>query len=363
MSELQSAEDMADVTVDEVVDSNLEPLFEDETVSDDELMGKDPEEDEKPKGESAASPEPKGDESKEPEKEPDEKSGEEQDEEPGEGEKSEKDEDAPDYTSPPPKGYVPLPALQNERKAAEELRKALNSAEESKNELLAEIEALKHTPESDPEWFTNFKVLSVDEFEEMVDEDPDEASKYQYRLNEYNKIREAKNQTVLAERQRRDREQQIIERSVKAIQDAVPGLYGEGNEKIMDAFVKTAVDAGFDEQYLNVMSRPDTLIIPPGGKVPVPLGAGAVSLTKLIDALYKASNVRSKIEAELRPELEKEITAKLMEKLKIKSTDEFKSITSVPGSGGEPGGVAELSEADLAKLSDADQERYLAGAL
>jgi|GEM_PF-1660901 len=348
---LQSADDRAGALTDEAEVIDFEPLFDGEDVTEAELKG---EEGESLQGDDTATPEPKdetADEPKEPEKESDK-------------EPEKVVETEPDYTQPPPKGYVPLPALQEERKATTDLRKALSDSQASTKELTSEIEALRSAPADEPDWIEDFKTLTGDEFAEMVDEDPDQAIKYQYKLNEYNKISAAQNESKLAEKRRIDRASQVINDSVEEIKAAIPELYAEDNKETMESFVNTAVNAGFDEQYLHVLSRPDTLIIPPGGKVPIPLGKGAVSLTKLIDTLRKSSGVRSELEKVLRPELEKEITAKLMKKMKDSPAGEFRSITSVPGSGEEPGDFSKvLSEAEIGNLSDADQEKYLSGAL
>jgi len=363
---LQSADDRAGALTDEAEVIDFEPLFDGEDVTEAELKGEEVE-DKSLQGKEAAHPEPKDDE---PKKEDSEKKAETEKEAAEKAAEAEKvkevaaKESEPDYTQPPPKGYVPLPALQEERKATVDLRKALSDAESGKQELTAEIEALKTAPADEPDWVKDFEVLASDKFDELVDDDPDKAIKYQHRLNEYNKISAAQNESKLAEKRRVDRTNQVITDSIAEIKTAIPDLYAEDNTETMEAFVKTAVDAGFDEQYLHVLSRPDTLIIPPGGKVPIPLGKGAVSLTKLIDTLRKSSGVRSELEKVLRPELEKEITAKLMKKMKDSPAGEFRSITSVPGSGEEPGDFSKvLSEAEIGNLSDADQEKYLSGAL
>ncbi len=348
----------------EEVDHNLEeqtnegpkaqdfpPLFEDESksLSEEDLTG-----DEKtPKSEEKAATSPsKGDENPPKEKAPEEEKDEPKEKE-GAVEKKidEKPKSEPVDDDKPPEGFVPHGALHEERIKRQHLS--------GENETLrAEIAELKSTPKAPKDG--DFKVLSDAEFQELLEEDPTEAILYDRRLrvHEAGEAREADVQRT---------EEAIINQSTQAMREAVPQIY-DPDSTINDDLSRFAVEQGFDEQSLPVLTDPRTKIIPPGSNEPVLLGNVAVGQVKMLYNLYKRgdNSDRAAIEKEVTERVTKEVTDKvtkeIMAKFNATPSLEYHSLGDIPGSGDEPFDVSKnLTEKQIDNLSEAQRRRYLGG--
>jgi hypothetical protein len=148
---------------DDNADGEFGALF-DEEVTEAALMG---EEEETPAEEK---PDEKSDkEAAASESEGEEKPGEKTEES---EEKTEAKSEEVDYTKPPPKGYVPLPAVQEAREINKNLKTQIDTLQKTV-ELLQTQTAEKVTPEDDE--FKDFEVLSQQKFDELVEDDVEEA--------------------------------------------------------------------------------------------------------------------------------------------------------------------------------------------
>ena len=327
------------------------PLFEDESeaLTEEQLTG---DEEALESEEEAASPPPEGDE-----KPPEEKASEEGDDTPP-GDKPPEDkppEDEAKEDGKPPEGYVPLAALHEERGKRQYLSTELET-------LKAEIKELKDVPQAPKEG--EFKVLSDKEFQDLLDEDPTEAILYDRRLRVHETGLSQK-----AEAQRAD--QAIIDQSARLMREAIPQIY-DSNSTINNDLSKFAVEQGFDEQYLPVLTDPRTKVIPPGSNEPVLLGDVAVGQVKMLYNLYQQksnSGDRAAIDKEIevavakdRKETTDRVTKQIVAKFKATPTQDYHSIGDIPGGGDEPFDVSKtLTAAQVDKLSETQKRQYLGG--
>ena len=132
-----------------------------------------------------------------------------------------------------------------------------------------------------PDEFADFEELTEDELDALIDDDPQEALRYQRKLDKYKKAKATKDRAALSEIA-------DINLAVDEIEAMVPGIW-EQDSDINKSLTQFAVDNGFDINDLAVLTNPSTKIVPPGGKRPVVLGKGAASVIKMIHNLYKAS--------------------------------------------------------------------------
>lgn len=313
------------------------PLFEDEEEhSEEELIG---EPEEAPEGEEeAVTPPPEGEEEEPPEKD---------------AEEGKPEEEGEPKDDKPPAGYVPLAALHEERGKRQFLAQEIET-------LKQELQFLKESPPKDQKPEEEFRVLSDQEFQELLEDDPAEAILYDRRLRVY----EAEQARKL-EQERIEKE--IVDRSAKAMLEVVPDLY-DPNSTTNQELSKFAVEQGFNEDYLPVLTDPRTKIIPPGADEPVLLGDVAVSQVKMLYNLYQKakSSDRAAIEKEVTDRVTKEVTDRvtkeIMAKFKASPAQEYQSLASVPGNGDEPFDITRnLTPAQVDKLTPAQRRVYLGG--
>ena len=258
----------------------------------------------------------------------------------------------------PPKGFVSKQALKEARDDIKALR-----------DEVATLKATPTTPretKADAKW-KDFKELSNKEYDELVDEDPQEAMKYSHRLEQF---KEYKSEKKKAENQTQDNQRKfdsMVDEWTEKINEAVPGVYEEDSE-VGSGLADVAKELGFeDENYLSVMTDPRTMVIPHGQKETFFLGPGVMGLLKVLSnaksKIKTASGadegtLREEITKELTAEITKKVTKQITEKLKGAKGEEFKSITDVPGGGDEVElGVEPQSEEDWAKLKRTNPEK------
>lgn len=252
-----------------------------------------------------------------------------------------------------PKGYVPLQALH-------ETRSALKEAKTDIEDLKQMVQDLKSKPTETEE--PSFKVLTDEEFDELASEDPLEAVRYQRR--------ERKHLQEQADLVQADKEAADIEESnLRFIDDVttaeianmaklVPGLHDEAPEA-REAFKAKAVKAGFTNDMF-FLTDPGTKVIVRGETEPKLLGSLATSVMAVLAGIKDTAEPDTiALEAKLR----KTITAELITKFKAGGTKAFKSLTDAPKTSTkkQKSKHTNLSESELANLSEADQEKYLSG--
>lgn len=358
-------ESAADIRVNERFDNDevkFEPLFESEDVSEAELMGE-----EKPEKSStekeAASSESEDDKKEEPATEEKEETKETKEEEPKEKEPEKKEED-----TKPPKGYVEIQALRQAREDNKALKSHLATLEKN----IELLQSQQKKPEI-PNKFKDFKVLSEEEFKELVAEDIEEALIYNTKLQEYNQYQAQNQQQQQIELARKQKIDSVIMQSHEKIAEEIPGIYDEDSD-IQQNLYDFGVNNGFDGQFLSVMTNPATRIIPVGSngkpaKDSYPLGQGAVSLVTMINKLHNSvksndpEKLRSEIKAEVEKELRAEISKEVIAKLKNNDNQEaFKSILDAPGGAKEQLTVKKnYSEKDFYNMTEAEERAALGG--
>lgn len=345
-------EDTTTNEIEENIGFDPDPLFDSESVTEAELMGEEP----KPEdatGKDAANPEPEGDDKeetekpKEPEKEPEEEP------------KAE-----PDYSNPPPKGFVPLPALQEERNQNQTLR-----AEVAR--LNSELDAAKAGTQAKEDPFKDFKMLSDEEFDELLDDDPDDATRYQHKLVKYQLHRSKIRRQEHLQNDAEAKDKEVIRQGYERAIAAVPGVFDE-NSEAAGQLVETAVNHGIEESFLSAITNPSTRLTvqtEDGKKVSFLAGHGAASVIDMLNRMRTSlaktnpETLRSQIKTEMEAALRKEITAELMDKFRT-GQDGFRSLDEAPASGDQPAKFSKvMNEAEYAKLSPEQQEQYLSGTL
>ena len=329
-------------------------IFEDESISEAMLKGEDiqetPAPEDKPGEDSPADPEAIGD--KDPEKTGDEDSEKvgDEDQEKAENtdpektgeEGSEKTGEDKSEIGKPPKGFVPIQALQEERGKRKEIA----------HQLLELQEAVELLGKQDVDTVDEFVILDDAAVENLIEEDPQEALRYQLKLQKH----QAKQRAINLAKQSEDLQ---ISEGVVEIQHIIPDIYEE-NSSSGSALADFAVEKGFNPEYLTLLTDPRTKLIAPDGKTKVVLGVGAASVIKVLNDLKSGMPANKD---ELRQQLEKEITEEVTQKVlaKIKGDPVPVSINDLPGAAEEIRGDTILSEAQLSKMSKAEVDAYLRG--
>jgi len=344
--------------------ADLGSLFGDEKRSTEaELRGE-----EKPPEEAPPKEKPPQDEKKEPatpeskgeEKKAEEKKGVEQKKEEG------KEEEA--KPGAPPKGFVPQQALT-------EARVQLKSLKEENAELKAALaekpkEVIKAPESSEDAKWKDFKVLTDEEYEELVEDDPIEAQKYDRKQRSFEKYQEQKAKAAEESAKGVERVKSLISDAAKKIEEAVPGIYQKDSD-IPSKLANFALEHGFDDEtYLEIMTNPETLIIPKNSDKPYLMGPGALSLIKLLHTLQSKTpapvnpdDLRKEIEKELEPKLREKITKQILSKMKGTDKDSaYRSLTEVPGSELAPEEASKTyTEEEWGRLPE-EKRRQLLGA-
>lgn len=236
-------------------------------------------------------------------------------------------------TLPAPEQETPPEKPPSSHQENDEIRAEREAFKAEINELKREIQELKGLGEDeetteDTEEEPAFKVLSDEEFEELLEDDPVSAMKYERKLRKYEEGQKEKQ----TEQQRTEKQEQAaIQSSIDYMTNSVPGLFDE-KSSVADTLAEFAEANGLDGKYLAVLTDPTTKFIlqdpdNPKKTFTVPLAHGAAALTKFIYSTYQSSK----------------------------------------GGGGKKGKVnlenkEGLSEAEFAKLSPEDQEKYLGAA-
>lgn len=331
-------------------------LFEDEPkATEDELKGvsDEPEKEQEEKEPESLKAEEKGSPAAEAKGE--EKGEEKVDEGKTEGKKAEEPgKDEKPKTEKPPKGYVPTAALTEAREIIKALKEEVAGLKTQEPERKAPA---KENP------FKDFKVLSDAEYDELADEDPAEALRYMNKLRKYEKYESEQRREQAKATESKQRMEALISDYTEQIATEIPGIYDEESE-VASEYAEFAEELGFDNpDYLNVMTDPRTLIVPHGDSQSYLLGPGVLSFLKLLkNAKEKTASVvdekalRETIENELRPKIAEEELKKLTKKMKGAEESSYKSITDVPGSGGEVdvSSLQTWNEEDWAKLKRKD---------
>ena len=259
-------------------------------------------------------------------------------------------------TDKPPKGYVPLAAIHEARGEIRSLKEQLQSVQSQLSERAKQVTTTGQEKIAD-----DFEVLSDEQFEELADDNPAQAVIYQRKLAAY----EAQQRNA-AEQAKQEAEfvrayDSVIDLSVEAMEKVAPGIF-DPDQPVQKELMEFADSIGFTED-LYYLTNPATKIILPGETEPLLLGEQAASiLGMLVDVKAKTA---PKDTTALETKLRTEITAELMKKFRTADPDTYRSLNQVPKSDLEiPADTTKgkvLTTDQYAKLTPAEQERYLAG--
>ena len=375
-------ENITDLPTDQGKLAKFDSLFDNETVSDAELKGEDESSQEKKPADSESSdakPKPKeeGAEAKKPDeakpgdevkpedeaakaeaakieaakaKEAEEKAkAAEIEGKPVEGEEEEK--------KVPPKGYVDLRALQQERQTVSDLKSEIATLQAQINKDVKEVELEAAKVDQD-----ELKVLSDEEFEDLLEDDPDAATLYERKLRQKESKERAEIKAKDGQAQAAQAEAKAINGFVAEIETAVPGIYDEGKE-VMKKLVDHAEAKGFDLAHLNAMTNPATKFILPGSKKAFLMGKGAASLVTFLQSSLTAENTNDGLRAKLLEEVRAEVKEENKEYLKKFQNDAggVRFIGDIPGDGGEIDDKGTYSEKDFHEMTPEAEKKALGG--
>jgi len=258
-----------------------------------------------------------------------------------------------------PKGFVPLAAVHEVRGENKYLKEQIAS-------LSAKIESLSKTavnvapPTAEPSEFESFEQLSDSEFLELASDSPSEALLYMNKLNKFQEFTRQKAESERAVQSQQEYLASIYEKTNLQMEEVVPGIF-DPESPTASEFRDFAVDLGFTEDMF-YLTNPATRVILPGETEPLLLGDQAADFIKLLaNAKTKLASTQSVDVNAIRAELRKEIEADIMSK--IKSNTPFRSISDIPSSNNDrPEFTGKmLSSDEFARLSEKEQELYLAG--
>jgi len=253
----------------------------------------------------------------------------------------------------PPKGYVPLAAVHEARGEIRSLKERLQSLEaQLANKPVKAVEEVH---------VEDFELLSDDQFEELADDNPAQAIIYQRKLAAYEASKRAAAEQARQQEEFAVEYEAVLNASAEAMEKVAPGIFDK-DQPIQKELMDFAETIGFTED-MYYLTNPSTKIILPGETEPLLLGEQAASILGLL------VNVKAKTAPQdttaLETKLRTEITAELMKKFKTADPNTFRGINQVPKSDSEiPSGSFAgkvLTTDQLAKLTPAEYERYLAG--
>lgn len=314
---------------------DLGPLFESEVVSDADLKGESTTE------ESPATSEPSGEQAEKTEQ------------------AAEKEEATPEEKTvdKPPAGYVPHEALKQERQKAQSLKAELKA-------MQAQIDKLtKPVPEGDR--FKDFKPLSVDEFKQLQDDSPDEASVYLYEYNQYMESKANKAEVEESRRQAESAIKELVADGSQEMERVFPGFHSGKNDEAAQV-AQYGVDKGLNPDLLFDLTNPGTKIVSHDGTQYI-LGRGAADIAKFIKSYrdtatsLNETELRKKVEAELRQTIESEAKKQVIDKLKF--DDGYKSLDSATTTSDKSikQRSGTVTESEFARMSPAEQAALLGG--
>jgi len=284
-------------------------------------------------------------------------------------EKAEKEKAAAEKeVEKPPAGYVEIAALKEARAQLKDTREEYKREIDSLRREIASMQAAlprEETPE-DKQW-KDFKLLSKEEFQDLADENPIDAIKYQQDQREYEKYQEKLKAAEYEEQRQVEEDRKVVEGTIAKIKEEVPGIYDKDSE-IRGSLTEFAVESGIGKTALGIITDPATLVLPPGAEQPVLLGEHAAEVVRMIHKVYgltkggpSRESMKKEIEKELRATIEKETLAKFKDG---SLGEEFKDIGEIPS--GEPPdedifGKTDFTEEQWARLPASRRKTLLGG--
>lgn len=260
----------------------------------------------------------------------------------------------------PPKGYVPLQALREERHARQALQEEsallLNQAQELQARLQAAENIIRTMQEEGkqiprPKGVEDFRELSETEFEELMEEDPAQAMKYLHQLEKHREQTKQINEI-------KAKENAIIQQSYQMAMEQAPEIFSD--PQYHTTLIDCATEAGIPKAYLAALTNPNTRLLLSDGVSEVILGPAAAGITLLIDRYYKALNNTRQQETKLRENIKKEVAKELLQKLKTEGG--FKNLDMLSTAQGETDNTKGMfTEETYARMSPEQRRAALGG--
>lgn len=262
----------------------------------------------------------------------------------------------------PPAGYVPLAALHEERGKRQAMSSRIQELEATvaslKNEKPPEQtrQTEERPPEKEEELPHDFRVLTAKEYRDLAENDLVEAQIYLHNLNRFQKQEERKQKEEHQRKLAQEQTQALIQKRYTEMEQAVPGIFAEDGD-VNKALTRFAADNGMDETFISVLTDPTTRIVGEDGRV-VLLGKGAVQMLTLLNNAFKAAKPDATKEDLLKAQGAAELLGKIHN-----TTTGYRNIGGTPPGGSsvpnDPNRI--VTEAEMARMSPEEQERYLRG--
>jgi hypothetical protein len=231
-------------------------------------------------------------------------------------------------------------------------REEADKLKAERQSLLMEIEKLMSGEAAKVEKPPEFKEMTAEDLADLKEEDPEAYAEYRINLVEH---REKVREYQANEAKRRTVEQMSLRDVEEAAKNINTMLEAEG---MVDALVGYGAEAGFSHADLVALSQPQTKIVTGDGKTRY-LGNAALAFLKHLDAARTTNRdaLKKEVEAELRPKIIEEETKKIM--AKVKNPESYQQSLDGQGEKGVKAFPENLTEAQFARLSPEDQERWL----
>lgn len=256
----------------------------------------------------------------------------------------------------PPTGYVPLKAVKEAREENRYLKEQLSQL----NAKIEELAKSKAEPEvKEPSKFDDFQTLSDEEFQDLAAEDPAQALVYMKQLSEFNEYKREQSEADRQAEQQKEYLENVFAIANAEMEKAVPGIF-DADSPVASEFRDYAVGLGFTDDMF-YLTNPATQIILPGETTPLLLGEQAAQILKVLANARSAAPVKAVDEQAIEQRLRAKIEAEVLSKLK--SGPAYKSLSDVPQSNEDrvEFGDKVLSPQQFEKLTEKEQEAYLAG--
>lgn len=241
------------------------------------------------------------------------------------------------------------------------LEKALNESRAKTKSLQFIVDQQKNQPPPNVDATTkidpDFKVLSKDEFEELKGESAVDALQYMHDLTSHKEALTEQARIDAQVEQVKVSVDNLVAASIEQISLAVPGIYED--EAVGQKLTDFAVEQGFDNDSLSILSNPATMVLLPGSNAPVPLGKTAADFVKFCNSSMVGSD-----DTDLRATLTEEITATVTKDLlaKFKNNPTGVGLDDVAAAGsGSPHVFIAKTENELRNMSPQEREDYYQG--
>lgn len=261
----------------------------------------------------------------------------------------------------PPAGFVPKQALDEERHKRQSLSSELYQAKAKIAELETRAAKMPAEKPGQAEEFKDFKILSQQEFDELVEDDPIEAQKYQRQETRFIEHQRAKEREERSKKEFEALQNQVLQESVDEIDHVAPGIW-DPKTGVSKELTDTAERFGISKQVASVMSNPGTIILDPKTGRQLILGSGAVEFVRLVKGIsdFAKNNDPEAMKKKLEAEIETSRAESIVRKIKNGPAGPV-SINEAPSLNDSLASDYGTDEESMARLPENTRRKLLGG--